>query len=101
MWGQFVADKFSQIQWNKQAFEHLVPPQNTKALVKSLVEGDGADSATVRDVIPGKHGGCIVILHGRPGTGKTLTAEAIAEDSEKPLITISVGELGTEAEELE
>jgi SpoVK/Ycf46/Vps4 family AAA+-type ATPase len=45
--------------------------------------------------------GCIIVLHGRPGTGKTLTAEAVAEEQEKPLITVSVGELGKDASQLE
>jgi len=46
-------------------------------------------------------GGCILVLHGRPGTGKTLTAEAVAEQQEKPLLNISVGDLGTDASQLE
>jgi SpoVK/Ycf46/Vps4 family AAA+-type ATPase len=101
MWGRLVADKFSPIIWNKAAFEHLVLPEGTKTLIKSLVDADRAGSELVKDVITGKGGGCIVILHGRPGTGKTLTAEAIAEERQKPLMVISVGELGKDASELE
>lgn len=32
-------------------------------------------------------------MHGPPGVGKTLTAEAIAEHTHKPLYPINVGEL--------
>jgi len=39
----------------------------------------------------------IFLLHGPPGVGKTLTAEATAETLKKPLYTVNVGELGTEA----
>jgi hypothetical protein len=101
MWGRLVVDKFSEIEWNTRAFEHLVLPEGTKTLIKSLVDADRANADIIKDVITGKGGGCIVILHGRPGTGKTLTAEAIAEERQKPLMTISVGELGKDATELE
>lgn len=37
----------------------------------------------------------------KPGTGKTLTAEAIAESLHRPLYSISMGTLGTTADELE
>ena len=36
----------------------------------------------------------IFLLHGPPGVGKTLTAEAIAELLHRPLYSITVGELG-------
>ena len=45
--------------------------------------------------------GCIFLLHGPPGCGKTLTAEAIAEMLHRPLYSISVGELGTQTATLE
>lgn len=34
-----------------------------------------------------------MVLHGKPGTGKTLTAEAAAEHVRKPLLVISASEL--------
>lgn len=42
--------------------------------------------------------GTIFLLHGPPGVGKTLTAEAIAELLHKPLYVVSMGELGTTPE---
>jgi SpoVK/Ycf46/Vps4 family AAA+-type ATPase len=45
--------------------------------------------------------GCIFLLHGPPGVGKTLTAEAIAEMLHKPLYSVTVGELGTQTGHLE
>eukprot|EP01088_Endostelium_zonatum_P007773 TRINITY_DN2018_c0_g1_i1.p1 TRINITY_DN2018_c0_g1~~TRINITY_DN2018_c0_g1_i1.p1 ORF type:complete len:829 (+),score=180.08 TRINITY_DN2018_c0_g1_i1:70-2487(+) len=58
-------------------------------------------SANFTDIISGKGGGVIFLLHGEPGVGKTLTAEAIAELLHCPLYSVSVGELGTTTEELE
>ncbi|KAL1388067.1 hypothetical protein HDK64DRAFT_329212 [Phyllosticta capitalensis] len=43
----------------------------------------------------GKGKGLVGLLQGPPGSGKTLTAEAIAETAKMPLYTISSGALGT------
>ena len=42
-----------------------------------------------------------MLLHGGPGTGKTLTAESVAEIAEKPLYRVTCGNLGTKAEDIE
>ena len=89
-----MVDKFTPVVWNRNAFDHLVLSTGIKQLIQSLVRADRRDGAVIRDIIAGKGGGCIIVLHGRPGTGKTLTAEAVAEEQEKPLLTISVGESG-------
>jgi len=67
-------------------------------LVKSLVEHS---SESFNDIITGKGGGCIFLLHGPPGCGKTLTAESIAELLKRPLYSVSVGELGVDPDDLE
>ena len=36
------------------------------------------------------------MLHGPPGVGKTLTAETVAEYTQKPLYPINIGELTSE-----
>jgi SpoVK/Ycf46/Vps4 family AAA+-type ATPase len=69
-----------------------------------MVEASCAEdkaSRVVKDVIRGKGQGLIALLHGRPGTGKTLTSESIAELLKRPLYSISAGELGIEARSLE
>jgi SpoVK/Ycf46/Vps4 family AAA+-type ATPase len=53
------------------------------------------------DIINAKGGGIIFLLHGPPGVGKTLTAEATSETLKKPLYSVNVGELGTDLEKLE
>eukprot|EP01119_Soliformovum_irregulare_P008581 TRINITY_DN2168_c1_g2_i2.p1 TRINITY_DN2168_c1_g2~~TRINITY_DN2168_c1_g2_i2.p1 ORF type:complete len:232 (+),score=75.76 TRINITY_DN2168_c1_g2_i2:999-1694(+) len=54
-----------------------------------------------KDIISGKGGGSIFLLHGPPGVGKTLTAEAVSEMLHKPLYSVSMGELGMTPSEIE
>jgi SpoVK/Ycf46/Vps4 family AAA+-type ATPase len=43
----------------------------------------------------------VVLLHGPPGVGKPLTAETIALTTGRPLMTVSVAEIGVTAQEAE
>lgn len=53
------------------------------------------------DLIKGKHGGVVVLACGKPGVGKTLTAEVYAEQTERPLYVLELGELGTNVTQVE
>ena len=53
------------------------------------------------DLIEGKHGGVVILASGNPGVGKTLTAEVYAEQSERPLYVLELGELGTNVSQVE
>ena len=48
------------------------------------------------DIIEGKGQGLIGLFAGGPGCGKTLTVEAVAQETKKPLYMVSAGELGSE-----
>ena len=98
-WGRLIADQFIEIEWNTDTFEALVLDQEKKTLVESLVFAD--HNKLIRDVVPTKAGGSIVILHGKPGTGKTLTAEAAAEKGKKPLMVVSSAEFTSYGTSLE
>lgn len=97
-WGEFAVARLSDIAWREDAFDKLVLPEGEKKMVRALVEHSG-DSFT--DIVEGKGGGCIFMLYGPPGQGKTLTAETVAELLHRPLYSVSVGELGTEPDQLE
>ena len=97
-WGKFSIRQISEIQFKDQAFNQLVLDQDKKDLIKALVTNT---SGNFEDIISGKGGGCIFLLHGEPGVGKTLTAEAIAELLHRPLYSVSVGQLGVGPDELE
>lgn len=80
---ELIIDNIRPVKWNKEAFDRLVLPSKTKDMVKSLVlvrasSRDPKDLHILNtrrdDLIAGKGNGLIMLLHGGPGTGKTLTA---------------------------
>ncbi|KAL2870147.1 ATP-binding protein [Aspergillus lucknowensis] len=89
-----------EIEWNSEAFKHLVLKSTKKELIRALVAKHTA-SSDLSDVIQGKGNGLILLLHGGPGTGKTLTAESVAELTRKPLYRVTCGDIGTNAEDVE
>jgi SpoVK/Ycf46/Vps4 family AAA+-type ATPase len=88
------------ITWNKRSFDHLVVDNETKELIQALVIRQIA-SEQGTDIIDRKGNGLIILLHGGPGTGKTFTAESVAEMAEKPLFRVTCGDIGTKPEEVE
>ena len=86
MWLEFSVAGISDIQWNEGAFDSLIIPDDRKTVVKAQVESHGWEATrNIDDVIRGKGRGLVAVLHGPTGTGKTLTAEGIAELLKKPL----------------
>ncbi len=78
-----------------------------KELVQALVSKHtqrvtaGSSASHFDDIVKGKGRGLILVLHGPPGVGKTLTAECVAEFSKRPLYIVSSGDLGTSSSVLD
>jgi hypothetical protein len=104
------------IQFQEQAFDQLVLADDKKELIRAVARnaGGGDDSGEDDsdddddmgldmdiDVVANKGAASIFLLHGPPGCGKTLTAEAIAELLQKPLYVVTAGDLGITANEVE
>ncbi|CAB5373441.1 unnamed protein product [Rhizophagus irregularis] len=96
-WGQLYVEFLDEILFDDDAFDQLVMDPIKKDLIFSLVTSKHKGV----DLISGKGGGCVFLLHGPPGVGKTLTAEAISEYLHLPLYAVSVGELGISVVKLE
>ncbi|KAK4143415.1 P-loop containing nucleoside triphosphate hydrolase protein [Dichotomopilus funicola] len=110
--GSLLINNIKPVEWNKQAFDRLVLPHKIKDIVKSLgmvrapqsrSEGRHMLNGMRDDLIVGKGNGLIMLLHGGPGTGKTLTAVAfsVAELAEMPLYSVTCGDIGTKPEQVE
>ncbi|OMP85740.1 Proteasome-activating nucleotidase [Diplodia seriata] len=99
-WVNLQVDNINQLEWDTEAFKSLAIDEESKELINALVNNKiTADKAT--DMVRGKGNGLIILLHGGPGTGKTLTAESVAEIAKKPLYRVTCGDIGTEPREVE
>ncbi|TFK33931.1 P-loop containing nucleoside triphosphate hydrolase protein [Crucibulum laeve] len=100
-WAGYALDRMQNIKWSDESFESLVLGSKQKLLIHALVKQHDVRSSKFDDIIQGKGKGLIGLLAGPPGCGKTLTAEAVAESTQRPLYCISAGELGTEPRQVD
>ncbi|KAF2001125.1 ATPase [Amniculicola lignicola CBS 123094] len=100
-WLLFYLDLIKEIEFNEDAFQALVLPEDQKELILSFAESQAMNNSAFDDVISGKGRGHITLLSGPPGVGKTLTAESVAEHMRAPLYMMSAGDLGINPDQVE
>lgn len=85
-------------QYQDDIDRYLVIPQEIRRLLEVLRHAFQLED---RDIVTGKTGGCLVLLKGDPGLGKTLTAQVFAEQNHRPLYELQCSQLGISPVEVE
>jgi len=84
IWGQFSVDKTSDVPDPSISLfeEKLQLDEDYKIMIKALVEEHGArggqndpNRVKVKDVVEDKGKGLVLLLHGPPGVGKTVSSQ--------------------------
>ncbi|TVY34202.1 hypothetical protein LSUB1_G008046 [Lachnellula subtilissima] len=92
-WDAFNVSRITPKEFSQTAFDSLVIDPRRKTIIKSFINQHSPTSGH-EDIIDGKGRGIIGIFAGGPSCGRMLTVEAVAEETQKPLYTVTVGELG-------
>lgn len=90
--GYIHIDNLEDYVYDDSLREKLVLPETQKDLLDILSNDLNILSG---DIIKGKSSGTTILCKGKPGVGKTLTAEVYSEITHKPLYKINSGQLGT------
>ena len=102
-----------QLQTTAAGYHDLVLPPGHKKLLQAIVKNQVRDSKQSpgkrdegpddfqMDVVKGKGEGLIILLHGAPGVGKTSTAECVAAQLGRPLLSITCGDVSTNVKQAE
>ena len=112
-WGYFQVNdaNLTPIEWKSDPVEDLQIDPKQKALISDMIKQYGSEQIRKSDIVAGKGNGLIILLHGKPGCGKTLTAgarqktlfiyqiltseiELFAEQERRPLYSVSACDLG-------
>ncbi|KAH8658138.1 P-loop containing nucleoside triphosphate hydrolase protein [Xylariales sp. PMI_506] len=128
-WEKLHISGFKSAIFDKSLLDHLVMKESTKALIKDLTQMYIRDSTypSLQEVHPyirienvhnhnktkktsatwsadfvqGKGEGLTFLLHGKPGIGKTYTAECIANYTGRPLLTLTCADIGVDPQTVE
>lgn len=73
-WGLFKVECAGDVVYDEAAFVSLLIDQDYKDTILSLVHIHADERAIFDDVIAGKGKGMVMLLHGPPGVGQSLTA---------------------------
>lgn len=107
-WHTLDVGYFSEAKFDQDLVDGLVLEEDARNLVKSLstkyaredINGSPIDQWSA-DFVQGKGEGMIFLLHGKPGVGKTYTAECIAEYTRRPLLSLTCTDIGTNPLQIE
>lgn len=72
--GELNISQLRNVQFGPKGFQNLVLDRKYKTIVQALVKSYVEKNSDFKDLVDGKGKGLVALLHGAPGTGKTLTA---------------------------
>ncbi|KAI0882066.1 P-loop containing nucleoside triphosphate hydrolase protein [Annulohypoxylon maeteangense] len=105
LWMIFDLESAHEIDRKKKddALKNLIIPDEDRRVLTAVTRKhiNSKASPLFSDFIHGKGEGLILLLHGPPGTGKTFTVECISEYTCRPLLSLTVGDIGTKEEQME
>ncbi|KAI0977144.1 hypothetical protein F4678DRAFT_455288 [Xylaria arbuscula] len=84
---QFFVSSISDLSYDRKMIDRLVLPDNHKALLLSIAR-TGLDSDGGSALARGQR--AVALLSGNPGTGKTVTAVAVAEYRQVPCLRVQL-----------
>jgi hypothetical protein len=73
IWCRFFIDCITPVQWKPSPMKNLILPQRQKSILMALTASHQFPIG-VREQIEQKGKGLVILLHGTPGSGKTLSA---------------------------
>ncbi|KAG9228393.1 P-loop containing nucleoside triphosphate hydrolase protein [Amylocarpus encephaloides] len=109
-WEQMKVESFREPIYQQSMIDNLVMDasriKTLKALAGSYIRQDIHGEKLKHnpwnaDFVQGKGQGKIILLHGKPGVGKTCTAEYIAEYTKRPLMVLTSSDIGAIPEKIE
>ncbi|KAI0514731.1 P-loop containing nucleoside triphosphate hydrolase protein [Xylaria bambusicola] len=109
-WETLHVGGFTELKFEETLINSLVMDPQRKRTLKALAkcfsrldknEDQLKEEPWTADFIQGKGNGLIFLLHGRPGIGKTYTAECIAAFTKRPLMVLTPSDIGTDPASIE
>ncbi|KAJ1323735.1 NTP/NDP exchange transporter [Microdochium nivale] len=95
-WLTLFPDFLTPVVPSSESIANLVLGETEMATIKALANRQNSKRENwAADFVSGKGIGHIILLHGPPGVGKTYTVEAIAQYLHRPLLTLTVADIGT------
>lgn len=109
-WEPVHVKDLSDPEYEEDMIDGLVMDSGRKNTLRSLAKSfsrfdrhgkDISRNMWSADFVRGKGSGLIFLLHGRPGVGKTCTAECIAAFTKRPLMVLTPSDIGATPEDVE
>ncbi|KAK8133234.1 P-loop containing nucleoside triphosphate hydrolase protein [Apiospora kogelbergensis] len=95
-WLVILPEGLQEVKQSEEGIENLVLGDTEMKTIKGLSKRQNSKRETwAADFIEGKGTGQIILLHGPPGVGKTYTVEATSEYLHRPLLSLTITDIGT------